>query len=132
MQETPHVQQAQTDEEKATPDIVQLLKDYITGRIELIRLSAIERTTVVVSSMITGTVIALCSLMAFIFASLTLGFFLGELLDSLAAGFGLVTLLYIIIAVVVSVMKKNVISKLLQDKMIRIIFDKKEKDGKEI
>ncbi|WP_374165987.1 phage holin family protein [Arcticibacter sp. MXS-1] len=114
-------------QDQKSQDIVSLLKEYISTKVELARLSAIERLTVVTSSLITISCVVMAALLTFLFASLTLAFFLGELLDSNAAGFGLVALLYLIIAVVIAKTKDQYINKHLQDFMVKIIFNKKKK-----
>ncbi len=108
-------------------DIVSLLKEYISTRIELIRLTAIERLTVVVASLITNTFVIVAALLTFLFASLTLAFYLGELLDSYAAGFGIVALIYLLAALVIAFTKEKYLNRYLEDFMVKIIFNKKKK-----
>ncbi|PWG82520.1 phage holin family protein [Pararcticibacter amylolyticus] len=114
-------------QEQNQQDIVSLLKEYITTKLELARLSAIERLTVVVSSLITISCVVVAALLTFLFASLTLAFFLGELLDSYAAGFGIVALLYLVVAIVIAKTKEKYINKYLQDFIVKLIFNNKKK-----
>lgn len=117
----------ETHEQKPPQDIISLLKEYVTTRTELVRLSVIERLTVVTARLITSAVIVVAGILTFLFASLTLAFYLGEVLHSYAAGFGLVALIYLILALIVAFTKEKYLNKYLQDFMVKIIFKKKKK-----
>lgn len=107
-------------EEKA-PDILALVKEYIATRLELTRLTAIERIAVTVSSIVTDTVMLLAALLAFLFASFTLAFWIGEEIGSYAAGFGIVTLIYLAIALIVFFIKDK-LNAFLNDFLVKRIF----------
>lgn len=116
-----------TQDQKPPQDIISLLKDYITTRVELARLTVIERLTVVTAGLITNAFVVVAAMLTFLFASLTLAFYLGEVLGSYAKGFGLVALIYLLLAVIVGLTKERYINKYLQDFMVKIIFKKKKK-----
>lgn len=114
-------------------DIISVIKEYITTKLELTRLTVIERLTVVVSGLITFFCVMIAGILTFLFASFTLAFYLGELLNSNAAGFGIVALLYLLIALTVNLTKEKYIHKFLQDLMVKMIFNKnKDNEGKEL
>jgi len=71
--------------------------------------------------------------LAFLFGSVTLGLYLGEVLNSYAGGFGCVSLLYILIAVIVYFTKDKYIEKAIINIAIRKYFDKlaDKEDGDE-
>jgi len=89
------------------PPILDQLKEYAELRLKLAKLRAIEGGTSVAASMIADVVVLICMVMAFIFASVTLGFYLAYLFDSLWQGFGCVALIYLLIAIVVKYNKKR-------------------------
>lgn len=89
------------------PPILDQLKEYGEIRLKLAKLRAIEGGTSVAASMIADVVVILCSVMAFIFASVTLAFYLAYKFDSLWEGFACVAGIYLLIAVVVKLNKKR-------------------------
>ncbi|MGV3705834.1 MAG: phage holin family protein [Arcticibacter sp.] len=116
----------ESQDQKQGPDIVSLIKEYISTKVELTRLTAIDKITTLVSSMITGAVVVVAMLLTFLFASITLALFLGELLNSYAAGFGIVALIYLALAVITNMSKEKYINRFLQDFMVKKIFNNKE------
>ncbi len=117
--------------EENQPDFVSTLKDWVTTKLEITRLSAIERLTVVISALVTITCVIIAGVLTFLFASVTLALFLGEIIGSYAAGFGIVALLYLFIALVLVYFKDRFIDRRLQDFIVKMIF-KKKNDGKEL
>lgn len=117
----------ESQNQKQSQDVVSLIKEYISTKVELTRLTVIDKLTVVVASLITDAFIVVCILLTFLFASLTFALFLGELIGSNAAGFGIVTLIYLALALIANSTKEKHINKFLQDFMVKKIFNKKEK-----
>lgn len=116
----------ETQDQKKSQDLISLLKEYISTRVEIARLSAIEQVTIVVANLITDTFVAVMAILTFLFASITLGLFLGELMDSYAAGFGIVTLIYLALALVMLFTKDKLVEGYLHDFMVKRIFNKKK------
>lgn len=116
----------ETQDQKKSQDLISLLKEYISTRVELARLSVIEQVTVITASLITDTFVVVTAILTFFFASLTLGFYLGEVLDSYAAGFGIVTLIYLALALIVFFTKDKLVEGYLHNFMIKRIFNKKK------
>jgi hypothetical protein len=117
--------QTQEEEKKASPDLLALLKEYIATKVELTRLTVIERLTVVSASLATISFVLIMGILTFLFASFTLALYLGEVLDSYAAGFGIVALFYLSLALIVFFMKGK-LEKSLHDFMVKQIFNKKK------
>ena len=119
--------QTQTQEErKVTPDLIALLKEFIATKVELTRLTIIERLTVVVSGLITDSFVLITGLLTFLFASFTLALYLGEQFNSYALGFGIVTLIYLTLAVIAFLAKNKLEEKYLHNFMVKRIFNKKK------
>ncbi|MDF3077771.1 MAG: hypothetical protein K0S09_1660 [Sphingobacteriaceae bacterium] len=114
---------AESPEDK--PDIIFLVKEYVGTRIELFKLSAIEKATGIGSSAATGAFIAFMLLFALIFGSAALGYYLGDVTGSNAMGFGIVTLIYFLLGLIMIFIKSSVEKKLV-DIMIKSIFNKKK------
>ncbi|HEY2581532.1 MAG TPA: phage holin family protein [Mucilaginibacter sp.] len=109
------------------PPILDQLKEYVETRIKLARYRAIERGSTIAASVIADGVAAISMVLAFIFASLTLAFYLGSVFGSEWMGFGSVSVFYLVIALVIKYNKKK-IEKPLVNAFIQKIF-KTEQDG---
>lgn len=116
----------ETQKPKASPDLLSLLKDYISTRVELARLTVIERLTVVTANLITDSFVLVMGLLTFLFASFTLALYIGESSGSYAMGFGIVALIYLVLALLMYFLKDKLVEKYLHDFMVKRIFNKKK------
>jgi uncharacterized membrane protein len=98
----------QENKEKTLEELFSDAKIYLETRAEYTRFYLLEKVSRLVADIITNTFMIICFILAFLFAIITLALFLGELLNSYAAGFGIVTLLLVLIAVVVMALKNKV------------------------
>lgn len=73
------------------------LKQYIEKRLESLKLRAYEKTALTGSFIVYGLLIMQTALFIFFLILFTLGFFLGELLNSTAAGFGILIAISLLI-----------------------------------
>jgi hypothetical protein len=89
------------------PPIIDQLKEYGEIRLKLAKLRAIEGGTSIAASMIADVVVVICMVMAFIFASVTLGFYLAYVFNSLWEGFACIAGIYLLIAITVKLNKKR-------------------------
>jgi len=107
---------------KETPQsIIDQLKAYAETRIKLAKYQAIEGGTSVIASLIADVVIVLTVSLAFIFASITLALFLGDVLHGNWKGFGCVSVLYIIIALTIKYKRQHLEGPII-NAFIRKIF----------
>ena len=118
--------QTQTEDKKVAPDLLALIKEYVATRVELTRLTVIERLTVVTANLITDSFVLIMGILTFLFGSFTLALYLGEVLESYAAGFGIVTLLYLTLALVMYFIKDKLVESHLHDFMVKRIFNRKK------
>jgi len=88
------------------PPLIDQLKDYAETRIKLAKYQAIDGGTTIAASIIADIISSISAMLAFIFASFTLAFYLAQVLNSYWGGFGCVALIYLIIAIVIKVNKK--------------------------
>jgi len=116
----------ETQDKQQSQDLISLLKDYISTRFELTRLSVIERLTIVVANLITDSFVIISALLTFLFASLTLALWIGEELGSYAKGFGIVALIYLALALIMYFIKDRLVEKYLHDFMVKRIFKRKK------
>jgi len=114
----------QENKDKSIEDLVDDAKGFLEARVEYTRLYLLEKISKVFADLVTSTAVIVCFVLAFLFGSVTLGLYLGEVLNSYAGGFGCVSLLYILIAVIVYFTKDKYIEKAIINIAIRKYFDK--------
>lgn len=95
-------------EEKAFKDksLLDKLKVYINNRIDIIRIDFIEKSSQIISKIITAIVISLFSLFIFIFLSIGLALYLGNLMNNTGTGFLIVAGIYALLVVVLAAGRK--------------------------
>lgn len=93
--------------EQQQAPIIDQVKQYLETYIQLTRLKAIERGTSVFANIITDMFIIGGLALTFLFASITLAFYLANVLHSYWQGFGCVALIYIIIIIFVMLFRKS-------------------------
>lgn len=101
--------------------ILEQLKEYAETRFTLSKYKVIEKSTSVAASIVTDVVIAISGVLAFLFFTFTLALYLGHVLGAAWKGFGIVTLFYLLIAVIFIVAKKS-IEKPIVNMLISKIF----------
>jgi len=92
------------DKEKQPP-LIEQLTQYAETRFKLAKYKAIDSSSTFIGSIVADIIVIGSIVLALIFASFTLAFYLAHVLDSYWEGFGCVALLYIIIAIVCKVYK---------------------------
>ena len=97
------------EENKDKPtSIIDQIVEYLETRFKLAKYQAADSGTSFVASVVTDVVIVLCGVLAFIFASLTLAYFLGDVLQGTWKGFGIVGILYVLILLLVNYKRKDI------------------------
>lgn len=115
-------QQAQQQEhEKQAQPLIDQLKEYAEIRFKIYKFKAIDRGTSIAGSLIADVVVVMGILLAFIFASFTLAFYLADVFQSTWKGFGSVAGIYLLIAIIVK-LAKGLISKFLANTLVRKLF----------
>ncbi len=101
--------------------ILEQLRDFAQTQVKLAKYKAIEKGTSAAAGIITGAVIGVSLFITFWFALFTLALYLGHVLGAYWMGFGCVTLLFVLIAVICIFAKKSV-EKPLINLLIKKIF----------
>ena len=114
----------QENKEKSIEDIVDDAKGYLEARIEYTRLYLVEKVSKIFADLVTNTAVIVCFILAFLFGSVTLALFLSDVLGSFTRGFGCVSLIYILLAVIVYSTKDKYIEKAIINVAVRKYFDK--------
>ncbi|WP_443943673.1 hypothetical protein ACJVDH_12170 [Pedobacter sp. AW1-32] len=99
-------------DKQSTENLQTLLNELNTNarlRFEQIKLNVIVQASRITADLLTNIVVALSLILAFLFATVTLGFFLSTVFNSYSWGFGGLTLVYLIIALAVAKSSKKYI-----------------------
>lgn len=98
------------------------LKNYLNLKIEIIKLKAIEKLVTLISSILVYILIAIFGLIFLLAGFFALGFYLAELTNSNACGFGLLTAILLVIIFVLFFIKDKYLIKPIESKFIANIF----------
>jgi hypothetical protein len=107
---------------KDDQNLLPLIKEYVSTQFEVLRLSTIERLTVVLANLLTSAFVVGSIVLTFLFGSVALALYMGEELGSYAKGFGLITLLYLMLGLIMYFIKDKYVEKGLINFMIKRIF----------
>ena len=105
--------------EKTFAELKEDISTYVELRLELLKLNTYERVAKTMAVFSYGIVLVLLAFFAILFLFLALGFFLGELLGSMALLFG-ITMFF----------KRKITSKVMNE-IITAMMSKDEKDNEE-
>lgn len=94
-------------------EIKQELLSYINSRLQLLKLSSYEKVSKSASFMGYGLIVLVILSVFLFFIFIGTAFFVGELLDSTAKGFGIMALFSLLILVVVFLLRKAIMRAIL-------------------
>lgn len=104
------------------------LKDYAEIKLKLAKYKAIDSGSTIFASLIADVVVAIAMLLAFIFASFTLAFYLAEVFQSDWKGFGATAILYLLIALIIKYTKAG-FEKPLANAFVMKFFKNKQENN---
>lgn len=114
------------EQNKKTPDIAEQIMEYLDTRIKLGRYKAIGKGTSIFASLITSAVVIIFGLLAFLFASVTLALYLSSLTGSYWEGFGIITLIYLLLAFLINLFKDRYLEPSIVNILLGKIFKTKK------
>lgn len=106
------------------------ISTYVETRLELMKLNTYERVAKTMAVFSYGVVLVLLAFFAILFLFLALGFFLGEMLNSVALGFLIVVGLYLLLFGVILLFRDKISAKVTNE-IITAMMSKDEKDDEE-
>ena len=118
--------EAMNEKSPVISELRQLITEYFDARLKLIKLETFEKIAKVTAVLFSSLVVALLGFFLLFFLSMSLGFYLGKVFESMALGFLAVTVLYLILFVLVLIMKKDLLEEFLIE---RIIGELTKKEG---
>ncbi|MEE1884509.1 phage holin family protein [Pedobacter flavus] len=119
----------QGEEEKTINGLLNEAKEYLDNRIEYLRLVALEKVSRLFADLVTQVAFIISGILAFLFGSVTLAFFLSDILGSYTRGFGCVSLIYLFIAFIVFLTKDKYIEKSIVNTIIRKYLKKHSEEA---
>ena len=116
--------------EKTFAELKEDISTYVELRLELLKLNTYERVAKTMAVFSYGIVLVLLAFFAILFLFLALGFFLGELLGSMALGFVLVVGMYLLLFGITMFFRGKITSKVTNE-ITTAMMSKDEKDDEE-
>lgn len=89
--------------------MVDVVKNYVQGKLELLKLDAIEKTSITVGGIVLGVLLALFILICIILGNIGFAVMLGYYLENLAYGFLAVAGFYLLLVIICIIFKRYVI-----------------------
>lgn len=118
--------------EKDSENIFGKLKDdltaYVKLKLELLKLNTYERIGELTAILSYGLVLLFLAFFSVLFIFIALGFWLGEVLDSAAAGFGIVAALYLVCIGIILLARKKLREKVLNVVIAALMAHDEKKD----
>lgn len=120
--------EAMNEKSPVISELRQLITEYFDARLKLLKLETFEKIAKVTAVLFSSLVVALLAFFLLFFLSMSLGFYLGKVFDSLALGFLSVTGLYLILFMLVLFMKKDLMENFLIERIIGELTKKEDDD----
>ena len=111
-------------------EMVNTVKDYIHTRVETVKLGVAEKTSKIIANMVAGIAVAFLFFLCMIFAGIALSVALGEWTGKPWAGFLLVAVLYLLIAVTAWAARGKLIRLPVMNALLQQFFHDDEEDKK--
>ncbi len=120
--------EAMNEKSPIISELRELITEYFDARLKLIKLETFEKIAKVTAVLFSSLVVALLGFFLLFFLSMSAGFYLGKIFDSLALGFLSVTGLYLILFALVLFMKKDLLENFLIERIIGELTKKEDND----
>ncbi|WP_256002909.1 MULTISPECIES: phage holin family protein [Pedobacter] len=114
--------------EKRIEDLYEDVKVYLETKLEYMHLMMVKKVAKIFADIVTNTVVLVCFILAFLFGSVTLALYLSDVFGSFTAGFGAVSLIYLLLALIVFFTKDKYIEKGIINVTVRRYFTKLDED----
>ncbi|MEO9887449.1 MAG: phage holin family protein [Balneola sp.] len=99
------------------------LKGYVETRIELLILNLSDKGTLWLGDLIQHTFNLVILGTGLLFGLIALGFYLGELLNSMPAGFGIIGVLLFLLGLILMIAKPKNVSRKIQAQIMKDVID---------
>ena len=107
------------------------ISEYVDLKVEHTKLLAYEKIAKLISASTSYLLIGLFSFFAFLFLSFTVAFYLGNITGSTAMGFGIVTIIYVIILLAILIFRKKYFENGMTNKIIGVLMEEDNDEDEE-
>jgi len=120
----------ETLEEKSTlENFAEHVKEYFNTSFEIVKLKVIDKSLAVVSQLISGIMLAIIFIIAFVFLSIGVAVWISSSMNNSFAGFLIVGGIYLVLALIINAGKEKLIITPVSNIFIKSIFkEDKEND----
>ena len=122
---------ATTDKQGFFKETIQLAEDYIDERLLLLKLQTAEKTAQMVSFIFVSFLIAIFACIILFLLTIIAAHYLVEITGSWYYGYGIITVFYLFILVILLYLRKSLLYKFLSDSVIRMLFEKTVENGED-
>ncbi len=122
-------------EDKSLKELIEILykdfRKYLDLKFDYYKLDIIERLVMLLTKIFSAAVVWIISIMFAFYASMTLGFFLGDLLGATYLGFLIVSGVILLVGGIIVLLRKKIITNPLINALIEVVVKTKEKNRNE-
>lgn len=111
--------------------VIEKVNKHLDTRLEYLRLLVSEQVAILTSKMGTLAIVLILFLFFFLFTNIAAALWIGKRYDNYALGFGVVSLCYLLIAVVYLLLRKPVFEKRMQDTVINSLYPEKDEEDED-
>ena len=105
--------------------------NYSKHRLDYIKLDLIEKSSKVMAKLAIALALICISLVVFTFLTITIGVYMGQLFDNVAAGFGVLVLIWLALLLFVYLCR-NSLKRIIRDRCMLVLYQiQKEEDEDE-
>lgn len=110
------------EREEEEQRFIDKIKEYINVRKELTILTIADKGSQLFANLVTDSIVIVFFILAFLFGSLGLSFYLSEVIGNTYSGFLIVAGFYLLLALIVYVIKDKYLEKRIANGVIRKFF----------
>ncbi|MBA3901046.1 MAG: phage holin family protein [Bacteroidetes bacterium] len=107
-------------------ELMASLRSYINTNIELLKLEATERISIIGAGIISSLVLTVIGIFFIFFISFGAAFYLSAILGDNYSGFVMVAGFYLLVLLILLIGRKSLLKKPICDKIIQRIFNKNQ------
>lgn len=110
----------------------EMVEEYVEDRLLLLKLQTTEKAAKASSFIFIALAVSFLSLILLMVVTFIAGYYLSQLINSYAGGFGIVAGIYILLILLLLYFNKKFIAKKIADTVVKFSFDNKETFKNEI
>lgn len=113
------------ESQKKIEEVTSNVKKYINTNYALIKLETLDKTSLVASSLISGLIVSIVTILFVFFLSISAGFYLAYRFNDFSLGFIIVAGFYFVIVMILLLTRKRLLENPIRNKIIRKVFTAK-------